>query len=95
MQGATVTSQVFMPRYEVELTSTGPLTVAPSTAMPGVPSMRRAVRTRHQGPTYLYRCTACGKTFNKKSMNGSLNPHKDRQGSPCYGRYAMYVRTKY
>ena len=27
MQGATVTSQVFAPRYAVELTSTGPLTV--------------------------------------------------------------------
>ena len=29
MQGATVTSQVFAPRYAVELTSTGPLTVVP------------------------------------------------------------------
>jgi len=34
MQGATVTSQVFNPRYAVELTSVGPLNVAPSTAMP-------------------------------------------------------------
>ena len=39
-------------RDAVELTSTGPLTVAPSTAMPRIPSMRRAARTRHQGPTY-------------------------------------------
>jgi hypothetical protein len=34
VQGATVTSQVFSPRYAVELTSTGPLTVPPSAAMP-------------------------------------------------------------
>jgi len=95
MQGATVTSRVFSPRYAVELTSTGPLTVPSSVAMPRMPSMRRAARTRHQGPTYVYRCTVCGKTFNKKSMNGSLNPHKNRQGSPCYGRYGVYVRTKY
>ena len=95
MQGATVTSQVFMPRYVVELTSTGPLTIAPSTAMPHVPSMRRAARTRHQGPTYVYRCKVRGKTFNKKSMNGSLNPHQNRHGAPCYGRYGVYVRTKY
>ena len=94
MQGATVTSQVFMPRYAIELTSTGPLTIAPTGAMPRVPSMRTA-RTRHQGPTYVYRCTVCRKTFNKKSMNSSLNPHKNRQGAPCYGRYGVYVRTKY
>ena len=34
MQGAIVTSQVFTPRYVVELTSTGPLAVAPSTVIP-------------------------------------------------------------
>jgi DNA-directed RNA polymerase subunit RPC12/RpoP len=98
MQGATVTSQVFKPRYAVELTSSGPLNVAPSTAMPRIPRMpriRRASRIRHQGPTYVYRCTVCGKTFNKRKMDGSLNPHKNRQGYPCYGRYGTYVRTKY
>ncbi len=95
MQGATVTSQVFTPRYTVELTSTGPLTIAPSTATPRMPGMRRAARTGHQGPTYVYRCTVCGKTFNKKRMDGSLNPHKNRRGSPCYGRYGAYARTKY
>jgi len=61
MQGATVTSQVFSPRYVVELTSTGPVAVAPSTAMPRIPRMRSTARTRHQGPTYVYRCTVCGK----------------------------------
>ncbi|HTT65256.1 MAG TPA: WYL domain-containing protein, partial [Bryobacteraceae bacterium] len=51
MQSATVTSQVFTPRYAVELTSTGPLTIAPSTAMPRTASTRRTPRARHQGPT--------------------------------------------
>lgn len=95
MQGATVTSQVFTPRYAVELTSTGPLSVAPSAATPRMPRMGRLARTGHQGPTYVYRCTVCGKTFNRKRMDGSLNPHKNRQGSPCHGRYGVYVRTKY
>ena len=95
MQGATVTSQVFSPRYSVELTSTGPLTVAPSTAMPRIASARRAARARLQGPTYVYRCSVCGKTFNRKTMDGSLNAHKNKQGSACYGRYGVYVRTKY
>jgi hypothetical protein len=97
MQGVTVTAQVFNPRYAVELTSTGPLNVAPSMAMP---RMSRIVRTlaatgRSQGPTYVFRCTVCGKTFNKKKMNGTLNAHKNRSGSQCYGRYGTYVRTKY
>lgn len=95
MQGATVTSQVFNPTYAIELTSTGPLDVVPSTTMPRMPRVGRTVRSRPQGPTYVYRCTACGKTFNKKKMDGSLNAHKNRQGYPCYGRYGSYVRTKY
>src|ERR1700675_862271 len=41
MQGATVTSQVFEPRFAVELTSAGPLAVAPSTAMARIASTRR------------------------------------------------------
>ena len=95
MQDATVTSQVFMPRYAVELTSTGPLAVALSTAMPRIPSIRRAARTARQGPTYVYRCTVCRKTFTRKAMDGSLNPHKNPRGYPCPGRYGVYVRTKY
>ena len=98
MQHATVTSQVFNPRYAVELISTGPLSVAPSTAMPRMtrmPRMQSAMRAKHQGPTYVYRCTVCGKTFNRAKMNGKLNAHKNRSGAPCYGRYGVYVRTKY
>ncbi len=95
IQSATVTSQVFAPRYAVELTSTGPPTVAHATAMPLLPRIRSAARTRHQGPTDVYRCTVCGRTFNKKRMDGSLNPHKNQRGSPCFGRYGTYVRTKY
>jgi len=87
MQGATVSSQVFNPSHTVELTSTGPLNVMPSTAMPRMPRIGRAGRSISQGPTYVYRCTACGKTFNKKKMDGTLNAHKNRQGYPCYGRY--------
>lgn len=95
VQGATVTSEVFTPRYAVELTSTGPLPIAPSMALPRMPRMRSVARNRQQGPTYVYRCTVCGRTFNKKRMDGSLNSHKNRGGSPCYGRYGAYVRTKY
>ncbi len=101
IQGAAVSSQVFRPRYAVELSSSGPLTIAPSSAMPRlpraprIPSSRRAARTRRQGPTYIYRCTVCRKTFNRSTMDGSLNSHKNPQGYPCPGRTGVYVRTKY
>ncbi len=39
-----------------------------------------------QGPTYAYRRIVCRKIFNRKTMDGSLNPHKNRQGYPCCGR---------
>ncbi len=95
MHGATVTSQVFAPRYAVELTSTGPLAVAPSTVMPRIASTRRVARARQQGPIYIYRCTICRKTFNRRTMDGSLNPHKNPRGYQCPGRFGVYVRTKY
>jgi predicted nucleotidyltransferase component of viral defense system len=95
MQGATVTSQVFAPRYAVELTSTGPLAVAPTTALPRMPRIRRTGRARQQGPTYVYQCPVCGKTFDRKTMDGTLNAHKNLQGYPCYGRYGVFIRTRY
>jgi hypothetical protein len=85
MQGATVTSRVFNPSYAVELTSTGPLNVAPSTAMPRMPRVPRTARSSAHGPTYVFRCTVCGRTFNKKKIDGTLNAHKNRQRYPCYG----------
>lgn len=95
MQGATVTSQVFSPRYAFELTDTGPLPAGPSTAMRQMPTIRRAAISKSKGPTYVYRCPVCRGTFNKKKMDGSLNAHKNRQGHRCYGRYGVDVRTKY
>jgi predicted nucleotidyltransferase component of viral defense system len=93
MQTATVTSQVFTPRYAIELTSTGPLTAVPSAATPRIPRIR--IRTTSKGPRYVYRCTICRKVFYKKSMDGSLKSHKNPRGYECTGRHGVYVRTKY
>jgi predicted nucleotidyltransferase component of viral defense system len=105
MQDASVTGQAFTPRYLVELTSDGPLAVAPAVTRPSLAStawsappairVRRAAPVRSNGPTYVYRCTVCGKTFNRKTMDGTLNPHKNPRGHDCYGTYGTYVRTKY
>ena len=106
MQDASVTTQTFSPRYLVELSSEGPLPVTATTARaisaaspswgPRTASRpRRAASSPSYGPTYVFRCTACGKNFNRKTMDGSLNPHKNPNGYDCYGTYGTYVRTKF
>jgi len=106
MQDASVTRQSFTPRYLVELSADGPLPVAPTLARSGgiespvwkarpAPRARAFAPSRNDGPVYVYRCPACGKTFNRKTMDGTLNPHKSLRGYHCYGGYGTYVRTKY
>lgn len=109
MQGASVTDQSFVPRYVIELTAVGPLSVAPTVAVPPVssraprslwtpPKPRRAPRARattHTGPVYVFRCTVCNKQFRRKSWDASLNAHKHPRGYECPGRVGVYVRTQY
>lgn len=106
MQGASVTAETFSPRYVVELTSDGPLSVPPAATRPqgiaaaGVgawaqPRPRRSASAGSAGPTYVYRCGYCGKTFERKSMDGALNAHKTPGGYPCPGRSGLYVRTRF
>ena len=47
------------------------------------------------GPTYVFRCTVCRRTFERKTMDSSLNAHKHPRGYECPGRVGVYVRTKY
>jgi len=106
IQGASVTGQSFAPRYVVELTPEGPLPVARVASRPRTggggswgaqtaPRRRRAVTPWGNEPVHVFRCTVCGKTFQRKSMDGSLNPHKHPRGYECPGRIGIYVRTKY
>jgi predicted nucleotidyltransferase component of viral defense system len=105
VQAASVSGQSFTPRYLVELTSDGPLAVAPAATRPSTSTLtwrapaashpRRASPAPSGGPTYVFRCATCGKTFNRKTMDGTLNPHKNPRGYDCYGTYGTYVRTKY
>jgi hypothetical protein len=98
-----VTGQSFTPRYLVELTSDGPLAIPPTATRaaesggitsPRMPTRQRTQRASGSGPTYVYRCPYCSKTFDRRSMDGTLNAHKTPQGYPCPGRTGFYVRTK-
>jgi predicted nucleotidyltransferase component of viral defense system len=96
--GARITQQTFVPRYEVELTPSGPLPVTPTTsrAAAGGPWSRQTRQSRVSGgPVYVFRCPACNKRFPRKSYDATLRPHKNLSGENCYGRYGIYEQTKY
>jgi predicted nucleotidyltransferase component of viral defense system len=106
IQAANVTKIPFTPRYFVELTASGPVSIPPTTRKEIGPRGVRPVKIMFSrrssrkvssdfGPKYVFQCSVCGKQFTHKSYDASLNPHKDKQGFPCYGRYGMYITTKY
>lgn len=102
---ATATQQSFTPRYVIELTDSGPLSA------PAVESKQMVSRTpswtakeparrtvgsfTSKGPTHVFRCTVCGKTFKRQTYDSTLNPHKNKTGQPCYGGYGSFVKTVY
>ncbi|GLH78118.1 MULTISPECIES: nucleotidyl transferase AbiEii/AbiGii toxin family protein [unclassified Bradyrhizobium] len=97
--GASPTQTTFSPRYPIELTPTGVQSIPPTSrsteiSMPRA-STRRQSRTSSSGPTYVFRCTVCGKLFERKTHDSTLRPHKNRAGYQCYGSYGAYIRTKY
>ncbi len=101
IQGVSVTNQSFSPRYLIELTTAGPLSI-PQTARTdngglafARPMARRTARAASGGAVYVYRCPICGKSFDRRSMDSSLNAHKNPHGYACPGRSGIYVRTKY
>ena len=58
--------------------------------------MRSASFAGASGPTYVFKCSVCGKSFNKKRFDATLNKHKNnRTGYECYGTFGTLVRTKY
>ena len=99
IQDARVTRQTFTPRYAVELTPMGPLAIAPTTPGGWLQDTDRPRRARSlrstKGPTYVYRCSYCQKRFYRKKRTRTLNPHKDKSGYPCSGRYAEWVDTRH
>lgn len=107
---ASITNQVFTPRYEVELSPNGTTqpvaiqTVGSSnrlglprrrTAQPGSSNRRRSSSRVMTGPTYVFRCPICDKTFKRKKNDSKLNPHKTKEGLPCSGRVGYYEDVIY
>ncbi len=104
IEGIEVKTIPFSPKFLVELTPSGPLhvrdterSISTITRPVQVRSGGRsaAIRSLSTGPKYIFKCTACGKQFTRKSYDSTLNTHKNKQGTPCYGTVGMYVRTEF
>lgn len=110
--GVTATQTPFSPRFPIELTPYGPQNIRQATnsglgvglAVRHAPVIRRTARRLSRsagiagvsGPTYVFKCSLCGKSFRKKSYDTTLNKHKNSQtGYECYGRLGILTRTKY
>lgn len=99
---AKPTQNTFSPRYPIELTPSGSQSIPHrSTSSSGLTArhapVRRAsnIRSVAAGPTYVFRCPVCGKTFNRKSSDATARPHKNKAGHDCYGSYLTHVKTTY
>ncbi len=97
--GVTPIQTTFVPRYPIELTPSGPQSIPQKSSSLQESTVRRLTRRRASttnfGPTYVFRCPACQKLFERKTYDGALRAHKNRAGYRCYGTYGTYVRTKY
>lgn len=97
--GARMTNQSFVPRYEIELTPSGPVRIAQTARRASTPSLslsRTRIRTRAYGqPVYIYQCPICQKKFRRNKQDGRLNPHKNDWGGQCSGRTGYLLEVKY
>lgn len=93
IEGASATNISFVPRYEIELTASGPLSAPMSSRSIKSFYTSSPYQQNSYGPTYIIECPACGKRFNRKSNNTKLNKHKDTQGYPCYGSSGYLVEV--
>ena len=99
MVNVRTTNTGFTPRYRVELSAQGPLSIPEVTRNPTVIRSPRLSASRKttafQGPTHVFECTYCGKRFKRQKYDAQLKPHKDKTGWDCPGRIGYWVDTIY
>jgi predicted nucleotidyltransferase component of viral defense system len=104
---AEVSTEQFIPRYDVELTPEAPVQArdlsrasvegssAPRAGHAQTRRPRRRARAAQSGPRHIYECSLCSKRFTRKSYSSALNPHNSKDGYPCSGRSGIYIETRY
>lgn len=83
IQDAQTTNETFVPRYAIELSPSGPVTVQPAATRT---SRRQSLwgsprySSSSTSPRDVYECPSCGRHFYRKNRNAALRPHKDKSG---------------
>jgi predicted DNA-binding transcriptional regulator YafY len=100
--GARATSRTFVPRYAVELTPSGQVSVLPTRAgIAAIATSRSRLRPAGRpargssGPAYIYQCPVCQKKFRRHTRDSALKAHQSPAGYPCSGRRGYLVDTQY
>lgn len=101
VEALTELSEVFEPRYEIEVSQAGDMPDdphfhgrGPSSFVPGFGITRSPVRTGRAfpaGPKHRIKCPVCNKTFSRADYDLSLRPHKHPAGHDCYGSSGIYL----
>lgn len=89
MSGLAVTETTFVPRYFVELNAIA------STIRSGPHHIASSLGRATSGPTYVFQCPYCHKTFRRNRNDPGLRAHKRPDGIvECPGRQGYLVRTE-
>jgi len=89
------TQEIFEPQFPVELSKAGETPEDHYFFDLNRPVKSSSRQTIAHSPKYIYRCPHCGKEFKRDKMSSELNPHKNKNGRQCSGRYGYYVTTKW
>ncbi|MBW7885495.1 MAG: nucleotidyl transferase AbiEii/AbiGii toxin family protein [Caldilineaceae bacterium] len=92
LQQIAITDIRFEPRFEVELSKAGEPAAVPyfpgrRRVLRGLPTLRQGLQRR--SGKYRVQCPICGKWFTRATPTTHLNPHKDRYGNRCGGRWGL------
>jgi predicted nucleotidyltransferase component of viral defense system len=98
LQGIENTEEKFIPQFEIELYKAGELPNDPylyNRATHATYKKSKSFSHSYRyGPTYIFKCSNCGKLFYRKKQNNSLGEHKSKQGGyRCFG-YGVYVEMR-
>jgi predicted nucleotidyltransferase component of viral defense system len=99
IRNVRATDQAFIPRYRIEFLAGGFPPILPSSVPAKHTSSRIERRQRTQqgrarrgGPSYIIKCTVCGKEFRRSSNDFTLRKHKAPGGWQCSGRRGHLTR---
>jgi predicted nucleotidyltransferase component of viral defense system len=89
-----ILNESFEPRWRIEFSSSGRIST-PTLARKENDGFFRSIYKNSSKSKYTIQCPLCGKRFKRSKYSTKLNPHKDKDGFPCYGRVGFVVENRF